>query len=73
MQEKWIDLPMQGPDTGTVSCHPFNSEINEFVDSILYNTPVKSDICDGVKTMDVVLAITESALIGKPVRVKERI
>ena len=73
MQEKWIDLPMQGPDTGTVSCHPFNSEINEFIDSILYNTPVKSDICDGVKTMDVVLAITESALIGKPVRVKERI
>lgn len=72
MQEKWIDLPMQGPETGTVSCHPFKNEIDEFVDSILHDTPVKSDLADAVKSMDVVLAITESAKTGKPVFVKER-
>ena len=73
MQEKWIDLPMQGPETGTVSCHPFNEEINDFVKSIIDDTPVRSDLCDAVKSMDVVLAITESARTGKPVFIKERV
>ncbi|MCF0262372.1 MAG: hypothetical protein HUK23_05640, partial [Sphaerochaetaceae bacterium] len=73
MQEKWIDLPMQGPETGTVSCHPFNEEINDFVKSIIDGTPVRSDLCDAVKSMDVVLAITESARTGKPVFIKERV
>lgn len=72
MQEKWIDLPMQGPETGNVSCHPFKNEIDDFVASILHDTPVYSDLCDAVKSMDVVLAITESARTGKPMMVKER-
>ncbi|HAN42244.1 MAG TPA: hypothetical protein DCP98_02315 [Sphaerochaeta sp.] len=72
MQEKWIELPMQGPETGTVSCHPFKNEIDDFVESILHDTPVRSDLMDAVKSMDVVIAITESAMTGKPVFIKER-
>lgn len=72
MQEKWIDLPMQGPDTGTVSCHPFKNEIDDFIASISDGKEVKSDVCDAVKSMDVAIAITESALTGKPILIKKR-
>jgi UDP-N-acetyl-2-amino-2-deoxyglucuronate dehydrogenase len=70
-QNDWVTLPMDCPDSGAVSHHPFKQEINEFVDSILHDTPVRSSLGDAVKSMEITLAITESALTGKPEKILE--
>lgn len=72
VQDKWIHIQAQGPDSGSVAHHPFKAEIDELVDAILYNTPVRSDIRDACLSMDVALAITESARTGKPLTIQPR-
>ncbi len=72
VQEDWVALKARAPDSGDVSHHPFKAEIDELVDSILLGTPVRSDVLDACKSMDVALAITESAQTGRPVAVRER-
>lgn len=71
-QEDWINLPMGSPDSGAVDHHPFHDEWNEFVDAILFDHPVRSDLMNACRSMDVALAITESAQTGKIVTVKNR-
>ena len=72
-QDQWIHIQAQGPDSGSVAHHPFKAEINELVAAILNDTPVRSDIQDACRSMDVALAITESARTGKPVVIQQRI
>ena len=71
-QNDWVALPMIEPNTGSVEHHPFHAEWNEFVDCIRLGTPMRSDIPDACRSMDVALAITESARTGKPVTIKPR-
>ncbi|HSK68509.1 MAG TPA: Gfo/Idh/MocA family oxidoreductase, partial [Candidatus Limnocylindria bacterium] len=71
-QDAWTHIQAPGPDSGSVSHHPFQAEINELVQAILQDAPVRSTLQDACRSMDVVLAITESAHTGKPVRVKDR-
>lgn len=71
-QEDWIQLPMTSPDTGSVAHHPFRDEWEEFVNAIRFDLPVSSDLADACRSMDVSLAISESACTGKPVVIKQR-
>lgn len=71
-QEDWVELPMTGPDSGSVDHHPFHDEWNDFADAIRLDKPVRSDIPDACRSMDVALAVTESARTGRPVAVKQR-
>lgn len=71
-QDDWMRIEAQGPDSGSVAHHPFKAEIDELVEAILTNAPVKSDIPDACRSMDVALAVTESARTGKPVAIRPR-
>jgi len=68
-QEDWIRLPVQTPDSGDVSHHPFPDEVNHFVDCILNGTPCIVDIDDAMKTFEIIEAADRSARNhGAPVR-----
>ena len=68
-QNDWIHLPVQTPDSGDVSHHPFPEEVNHFVDTILNDTPCIVDIDDAMKTFEIIEAADRSANNGgKPVK-----
>lgn len=71
-QNDWVELPMIEPNSGSVDHHPFHEEWNEFVDAIRLGTPVRSTLEDACRSMDVALAVTESAATGKPVHIEQR-
>ncbi len=50
-----------------VNNHNAAAEFGVFADAILNDTPVATDATEGAKTVEVCLAIVESAKIGKPV------
>jgi predicted dehydrogenase len=66
-QNDWALLPCDTPDSGSVSHHPFKEEINDLVSHILGGPPVLSDLSDAILSMEIALAITESAESGRPV------
>jgi len=65
-QKEFTLIPGDTPNSGSVAHHPFKNEINDFVDSIMNGSPVLSDVEDACCSMDLSLAITESAHTGKP-------
>lgn len=57
------------PDSGDVSHHPFQAEVNELVDCVRRGRSTHLDIFDAQKTMEVCLAADRSATRGgRPVR-----
>lgn len=63
-QHDWIHLPVQTPDSGDVSHHPFPDEVNHFVDHILNDTPCIVDLDDAMKTFEIIEAADRSARNG---------
>jgi len=57
-------------NSGAVHHHPFQQEIDNLTENILHNEPVLSDVPDACKSIEIVLAIEESAAIGKPVKIR---
>jgi len=68
-QTDFVILPSATPNSGAVGHHPFQQEIDNLVDGILYGAPVISDVPDSCDSMEMVLAIERSAASGKPVKV----
>ena len=68
-QTDFVTICSDTPDSGAVTHHPFQQEIDNLTDHILKNTPVLSDVLDACNSMEVVLAIETSARTGKPVKV----
>jgi UDP-N-acetyl-2-amino-2-deoxyglucuronate dehydrogenase len=68
-QQDFATIPCDTPNTGSVEHHPFKQEIDNLVDCIEGGAPVLSDVEDACKSMEVTLAVTESAATGKPVRI----
>jgi len=62
-----LDVPT--PNSGSVSHHPFKQEIDNLADGILHGKPIISDVLDACKSIEISLAIEESARMGKPVKV----
>jgi predicted dehydrogenase len=68
-QTDFVTIPSATPNSGSVSHHPFQQEIDNLVDSILHGIPVLSDVLDACDSMEIVLAIERSAKTGKPIKV----
>lgn len=67
-QTDWATVPTIMPDSGDVSHHPFQGEIDHFVDCIIDDVESPLNLEDGVKTAEVCLAADMSAAEGRPVR-----
>lgn len=67
-QLDYLEYPTILPDSGDVTHHPFQAQIDHFVDCLLNNRPSHTDITDAAKTMEVCFAIERSAETGQPVQ-----
>ena len=70
-QTDWATVPTVRPDSGDVSHHPFDGEINHFIDCIFKDQESPVNLADAVKTHEVCLAIDKSTLARKPVKLVE--
>ena len=69
-QEDFTIISTPTLNSGEVHHHPFQQEIDNLVDNILHDIPVLSDVPDACRSMEVVLAIEESAEKGKSVAIR---
>ena len=69
VQADWITLSTPTPNSGAVTHHPFQEEIDNLVADIYEDVPVLSDVLDACKSVEVAIAVEESAATGKPVAV----
>lgn len=67
-QTDWASIPTILPDSGAVTHHPFNAEIDHFVECILNGAESHANVADAVKTHEICLASEQSKLEGRPVR-----
>lgn len=67
-QKDFITISSDTPNSSAVDHHPFQQEIDDFTNHILHDTPILSDVADACDSMEIVLAIEESAATGKPVK-----
>ena len=63
--------PDYPPDSGDVTHHPFDGEINHFVDCILNDREFFVNLADAAKTHAVCFALDRSAAEGRPVKLEE--
>lgn len=68
-QSDFATLPCETPNSGSVQHHPFKQEIDNLVANLDRGEPLLSDVEDACASMEVALAVTESAAAGKPVRI----
>lgn len=66
--KEWVDLGAAAPTSGNVSDHPFQGEIDYFVDCIAAGVESHLNLEDGVKTTEACLAVDLAAQTGRPVR-----
>ncbi|MBN1808004.1 MAG: Gfo/Idh/MocA family oxidoreductase [Planctomycetes bacterium] len=64
---EFVKIPGTAPDSPDVTHHPFDMEINAFVDCIRQNRPMATDINDAYKTHEIIFAVEESIRTHKPV------
>lgn len=68
-QEGWQKLAVERPDSGDVATHPFQQEVDHFVDVLLLDEPCVIDIDEAMKTFELIEAADRSAARGgSPVR-----
>jgi len=67
-QTDWGVIPTVLPDSGDVTHHPFNGQIEAFVAGILDGAPILPDLDDAVKTHEVIFAADRAAETGQPVK-----
>jgi predicted dehydrogenase len=67
-QTKFAEIPTILPDSGDVTHHPFQPEIDHLVNCILTDTESPVNLEDAVKTHEVCIAADISAEEGHPVR-----
>jgi len=68
-QMDFAEVPTILPDSGDVTHHPFEGEINHFVDCILRGKESFVNLENAVVTHEVAFAFDKSAATGKPVKV----
>ena len=67
-QTGWSVVPTVLPDSGDVTHHPFDGQIEAFAEGILDGKPILPDLDDAMKTHEVVFAADRSAQSGKAVK-----
>jgi len=63
-QRDWVRVPTILPDSGDVTHHPFQAEIDHFVDCIINNVESHTNVEDAVKTHELAMAADLSAAQG---------
>jgi predicted dehydrogenase len=67
-EQAFMRVPGVYPDNPDVGHHPFDEEIDHFIDSIINDFEPMISILDAYKTHEIVFAAEHSAKTGKPVR-----
>jgi predicted dehydrogenase len=67
-QKGWIELPTVLPESADVAHHPFQAEMDHFVECILEDRESHCNLADAVNTHEVVFAALECYETGRPVR-----
>ena len=67
-QTGWTTMQTIMPDSAAVEHHPFEAQINHFVDCILQGRESHCNIADAYRTHEVCIAIDRAIASGKPVR-----
>lgn len=65
----WVTVPTIRPDSGDVTHHPFQGEIDHFIDCITTDSSSPLDLDDAAKTHEICYALEEAAGSGATVRV----
>jgi predicted dehydrogenase len=71
MQNDWITVPAVLPESGDVSHHPFQGEIDHFVECIAQNVESHCNLADAVKSHEAVFAALQCYQDNKPVKLGE--
>ena len=66
-QRGWATIPTVEPDSGDVSHHPFQQEVNHFIECIERDVESHASVADAVKTHELCLAADLSAAENRPV------
>ncbi|HOL93909.1 MAG TPA: Gfo/Idh/MocA family oxidoreductase [bacterium] len=67
-QKGWIEIPTILPTTADVGHHPFQGEIDHFVDCILNNRESHCNLEDAAHTHEIIFAAQQCYATGQPVR-----
>ncbi|MEG2455173.1 MAG: Gfo/Idh/MocA family oxidoreductase [Oscillospiraceae bacterium] len=67
-QRDYMVLPVETPNSGDVTHHPFPQEIDHFLDCIVNDRETSVSLNDAMKTQEIVFAADLSAATGKPVK-----
>lgn len=67
-QTDWITVPTIRPDSGDVTHHPFEGEINHFVDCIQNDRESFVNLEEAAKVHEICFALDKSVATGQPVR-----
>ncbi len=67
-QNEWVQLSAIAPDSSDVSHHPFQGEMDHFVDCLQRNIESHCNLDDAILTHEVVFAAQQCYHSGKPVR-----
>ncbi|MDA1313558.1 MAG: Gfo/Idh/MocA family oxidoreductase [Acidobacteria bacterium] len=71
-QKDWAEIPTVLPSSGDVTHHPFQGELDHFVDCIQQGKESHCNVADAVKTHEICIAADRSAATGKPVKLPLR-
>lgn len=66
-QTDWVEIPSILPDTAEVSHHPFQGEMDHFVDCILNDRESHCNLEDAIRTHEIVFAVLQCYETGRPV------
>lgn len=66
-QKGWVEIPTILPDSADVSHHPFQGQINHFVDCIRSGKESHCNLEDAIKTHEIVFAAQQSYATKQPV------
>ena len=66
-QRDWVEIPTVLPDSGAVTHHPFQAEIDHFVDCIRSGCESHANLADAVNTHEAIFALQESYRTGAPI------
>lgn len=66
-QKGWIEIPSILPDTAEVTHHPFQAQMDHFVDCILQNRESHCNLEDAIHTHEIAFAALKCYETGRPV------
>ena len=67
-QKKWVELPTILPDSSDVAHHPFQAEIDHFVECLQKDVESYCNLEDAIKSHEIAFAALECYKTNKPVR-----